>query len=136
VDAIPEAGAPGRQFHDLRHTGDAGVSESGATLRVVTDRLGQASTRAALIYLHKRDGRDRKIADALSSMLGEARKAKTTEGNNVDSQTETEPTPERPKQTKRAPEAPAFGPLFLAPDAELNSPDDDGELGGLEPTGS
>lgn len=54
----------------------------------------------------------------------------------MDSQTGTEPTPERPKQTKKVPETPAFGPLFLAPDAELSSLDDDGELGGLEPTGS
>ncbi len=110
--------------------------EGGATLRVLMVRLGHASTRAALIYLHKRDGRDRKIAAALSSMVEEAQKAKTTEGNNVDSQTETEPTPERPKQTKRAPETPAFGPLFLAPDAELSNPDDDSELSGLEPTGN
>jgi hypothetical protein len=33
------------------------------------DRMGHATTRAALIYLHKSAGRDKAIADALSKML-------------------------------------------------------------------
>jgi hypothetical protein len=69
-------------------------------------------------------------------MVEEAKKAKTTEGNNLESQTGNEPTPERPKQTKKVSETPPFGPLFLAPDAEQSRLNDDGELGGLELTGS
>ena len=37
------------------------------------DRMGHSTTRAALIYLHKTAGRDRKIADALSKLVEEAR---------------------------------------------------------------
>ena len=35
--------------------------------------MGHATTRAALIYLHKSAGRDRAIADGLSKMIEEAR---------------------------------------------------------------
>jgi hypothetical protein len=37
------------------------------------DRMGHSTTRAALTYLHKTAGRDRKIADALSKLVEEAR---------------------------------------------------------------
>jgi hypothetical protein len=39
------------------------------------DRMGHATTRAALIYLHKSAGRDRAIADALSKMIEDGRPA-------------------------------------------------------------
>jgi len=48
-------------------------SETGANLRDLMDRMGHATTRAALIYLHKSAGRDRAIADGLSKMIEEAR---------------------------------------------------------------
>ena len=35
--------------------------------------MGHSTTRAALIYLHKTAGRDRKIADVLSKLVEEAR---------------------------------------------------------------
>jgi integrase len=63
------AGVVGLHFHDLRHTGNTWAAETGATLRDLMDRMGHATTRAALIYLHRFTGRDKVIADALSRML-------------------------------------------------------------------
>lgn len=75
--ATEAAGIPGLHFHDLRHTGNnTWAAESGATLRDLTDRMGHSTTRAALIYLHKTAGRDRKIADALSDMIEREREQK------------------------------------------------------------
>jgi integrase len=71
--ATAEAGIPALHFHDLRHTGNTWAAETGATLRDLMDRMGHSTTRAALIYLHKTAGRDRKIADALSKLVEEAR---------------------------------------------------------------
>jgi hypothetical protein len=44
----------------------------GATLRELMERMGHRSTRAALIYLHARDHRDRAIADGLDTIVGTA----------------------------------------------------------------
>ncbi|WP_211588587.1 hypothetical protein [Allorhizocola rhizosphaerae] len=41
--------------------------------------MGHASTKAALIYLHRSGARDRAIADALSAMVEEAQKQKNTD---------------------------------------------------------
>jgi hypothetical protein len=40
------------------------IAHRRATLRDLMDRMGHATTRAALIYLHKSAGRDKAIADA------------------------------------------------------------------------
>jgi integrase len=64
---------PGLHFHDLRHTGNTWAAKTGATLRDLMDRMGHSTTRAALIYLHKTSGRDRKIADALGKLVEDAR---------------------------------------------------------------
>jgi len=66
--ALAEAGLPGIHFHDLRHTGNAFTAATGATLRELMDRMGHSSTRAALIYLHGNDDRQRAIADGLSKL--------------------------------------------------------------------
>jgi len=66
--ALAEAGLPGIHFHDLRHTGKAFTAATGATLRELMDRMGHSSTRAALIYLHGNDDRQRAIADGLSKL--------------------------------------------------------------------
>ncbi|MEV4640794.1 tyrosine-type recombinase/integrase [Actinoplanes sp. NPDC049548] len=71
--AIEKAGVPGLHFHDLRHTGNTWAAETGATLRDLMDRMGHSTTRAALIYLHKTAGRDRKIADALGKLVEDAK---------------------------------------------------------------
>ncbi len=68
------AGIPDLHLHDLRHTGNTLAAETGATLRELMDRMGHASTRAALVYLHARDQRDQAIAAGIDSMVKQARK--------------------------------------------------------------
>ena len=69
--ATKQAGAEGLHFHDLRHTGNTLAASTGATLRELMERMGHASTRAAMIYLHATRDRDRAIADALSALAEE-----------------------------------------------------------------
>ncbi|MGI5139191.1 MULTISPECIES: tyrosine-type recombinase/integrase [unclassified Streptomyces] len=59
-------------FHDLRHTGNT-LAASGASLRELMTRMGHSTPRAALIYQHMVNGRDREIADRLGSMIRETR---------------------------------------------------------------
>lgn len=59
-------------FHDLRHTGNT-LAASGASLRELMTRMGHSTPRAALIYQHMVNGRDREIADRLGSMIRKAR---------------------------------------------------------------
>ncbi len=56
------------EFHDLRHTGNALTAAMGPTLRELMDRMGHSSARAALIYLHGSDARQREIARHLSKV--------------------------------------------------------------------
>ena len=74
--ALRDSGAnPKLHLHDLRHTGGTLSAQTGATLREIMARLGHSTTRAALIYQHATNERDRKIADALNLMIAEARQA-------------------------------------------------------------
>ncbi|MER5181870.1 tyrosine-type recombinase/integrase [Streptomyces sp. NPDC002896] len=59
-------------FHDLRHTGNT-LAASGASLRELMTRMGHSTPRAALIYQHMVNGRDREIADRLGSMIRKTR---------------------------------------------------------------
>ena len=77
--AIAEAGMLDLHFHDLRHTGNMLAAETGANLRELMERMGHSSTRAALIYLHRKAGRDKAIADGLSDMIDKTRPAKFSE---------------------------------------------------------
>jgi hypothetical protein len=43
------------------------VSETGANLRELMERMGHASSRAALIYPHSTPDRQRAIADAIGA---------------------------------------------------------------------
>jgi integrase len=67
--ALAEAGLPETHFHDLRHTGNTLTATAGASLRELMDRMGHSSPRAALIYLHGSDARQRAIADGLSKLV-------------------------------------------------------------------
>ncbi|NEE01501.1 site-specific integrase [Phytoactinopolyspora halotolerans] len=70
--AVRKAGLPdGFRFHDLRHTGNHLAALSGATTRELMNRMGHASMRAALIYQHATNERDREIARRLSAAIGE-----------------------------------------------------------------
>jgi integrase len=77
LKAVERADLTGVHFHDLRHTGNALVADAGASLRELMERMGHASTRAALIYLHSTDERQRKLADAVGKQArAELRKAR------------------------------------------------------------
>jgi integrase len=64
--ALTAAGLAGIHFHDLRHAGNHLVAEAGANLREVVERMGHSCSRAALIYLHSTDDRQRAFAEVIS----------------------------------------------------------------------
>jgi integrase len=66
--AADALGMTGVHVHDLRHMGNILSAAAGASLRELMDRMGHASTRAALIYLHGSDERQRKIASNLDAL--------------------------------------------------------------------
>ena len=68
LPALAQAGLADVHFHDLRHTGNHFTAATGATLREMMDRMGHSSTRAALIYMHGSDTRQREIAESLSRL--------------------------------------------------------------------
>jgi hypothetical protein len=55
-------------LRDLRHTGNLLTATAGASLRELMTRMGHASTRAALVYLHDTEDRQRAIAAAVSDL--------------------------------------------------------------------
>lgn len=65
MPALGKTGLSGVHFHDLRHSGNLLAAAAGATLRELMARMGHSSTRAALVYLHDSDERQRKIAEVL-----------------------------------------------------------------------
>jgi integrase len=65
IKAAAKEGLEGAHFHDLRHAGNALSADAGANLRELMDRMGHSTTRAALIYLHSTDERQRTIADLI-----------------------------------------------------------------------
>jgi integrase len=62
--ATRAAGIEGLRFHDLRHTANT-LAAPGSSTKELMRRMGHASTRAAIMYQHATDERDRAIADAL-----------------------------------------------------------------------
>jgi integrase len=78
VPAIRQAEVPAVHFHDLRHTGNNLTANAGANLRELMARMGHSSTRAAFIYLHSTDERQREIADALGALAADELKRKTS----------------------------------------------------------
>lgn len=67
--ALANAGLPdGFHVHDLRHTGNTLTAETGASLAELMTRMGHSSSRAAMVYLHARQERDRQIAATLDKM--------------------------------------------------------------------
>jgi integrase len=67
--ALATAGVEGLHFHDLRHTGNTLSAQAGATLPALMARMGHASSRTALIYLHTSSTRDRAVAHALDGLV-------------------------------------------------------------------
>jgi integrase len=70
AEHVAAVGVPGLHFHDLRHTGNTLAAESGASLRDLMTRMGHDSMRAALIYQHRTQGADRRIAAAMEELIG------------------------------------------------------------------
>jgi integrase len=62
----------GLRFHDLRHTAGTLSARTGATTKEIMARLGHSSARAAMIYQHATEDRDRLIAERLAAMTVEA----------------------------------------------------------------
>lgn len=73
IKALPTSGVRPVHFHDLRHTGNQFAADDGASLRELMERMGHASPRTAMIYLHASKARSRHIADSLNVRLREAR---------------------------------------------------------------
>ncbi len=57
-----EVGLPVVRVHDLRHAGLTLAAQSGATLAEVMRRAGHTTSRAALLYQHAAEDRDRDLA--------------------------------------------------------------------------
>jgi integrase len=62
------AGRPDLHLHDLRHTGNTWAAATGASTKELMARMGHSSPRAALVYQHATEDRDRVIADALADL--------------------------------------------------------------------
>jgi integrase len=70
VRALAKAGLSAElHVHDLRHTGNTLTGEAGASLAELMNRMGHSSTRAARVYLHAREERDRQLASTLDKMV-------------------------------------------------------------------
>jgi integrase len=67
LPALADTGLTGIHFHDLRHAGNHLIANEGANLRELMERMGHSTSRAALIYLHSTDDRQRALADAVAS---------------------------------------------------------------------
>jgi len=63
-----EVGLPKARVHDLRHAGLTLAAQSGATLAEVMRRAGHTTSRAALLYQHAAEDRDRDLAARLSDV--------------------------------------------------------------------
>ena len=66
LPAIAVTGLSDIHFHDLRHAGNRLVAEAEANLRELMERMGHDSSRAALIYLHSTNDRQRTLAHAVA----------------------------------------------------------------------
>jgi integrase len=65
LPAVTEADMTGVHFHDLRHAGNTYTANAGANMRELMARMGHSTARAAMIYLHSTDQRQRTLADAV-----------------------------------------------------------------------
>jgi len=66
------AGRPDLRVHDLRHSAATMAAQAGATLAELMARMGHSTTKAALVYQHVAEGRDRIIAERMALLAGPA----------------------------------------------------------------
>lgn len=69
-----KAGLPALRWHDLRHTAQTFAAEQGVGLRALMNRMGHASPRAALIYIHASESADQQLAAKLDAVAVQAGK--------------------------------------------------------------
>jgi integrase len=69
LPALETVGLTNVHVHDLRHAGNVLVADVGANLRELMERMGHITTRAALIYLHGGDDRQRALAAGVSDQV-------------------------------------------------------------------
>ena len=85
VPALAAIGLEGIHIHDLRHTGNQFTADAGANTRELMVRMGHDSERAALIYLHSSDKRQRALANAVAKAaraeLAQSKKPKAARGS-------------------------------------------------------
>jgi integrase len=62
-------GRPDLRLHDMRHTGLTLAAATGATTSELMHRAGHASAPAALRYQHATRDRDRRLSEALETMI-------------------------------------------------------------------
>jgi integrase len=94
--ALAKAGLPAVvHVHDLRHTGNTLTGEAGASLAELMNRMGHSSTRAARVYLHAREERDRQLATTLDKMA--RRELRRSSGTRSGGQSGTQRARGRPK---------------------------------------
>jgi integrase len=67
------AGRDDLRWHDLRHTGATEFARAGATQAELQRRLGHSTQRAAAIYQHAADERDRLLAERLEERITTAK---------------------------------------------------------------
>ena len=65
--ACSAAGTEGAHVHDLRHHAATTAARTGITTRELMARIGHSSPRAALVYQHATEERDRAVADQLDA---------------------------------------------------------------------
>jgi integrase len=71
-EATAAVSVPGLHFHDLRHTGNhLAVQVPGTTVKDLMARMGHDNERAAMIYVHRTQVADRRIADAMQVEPGD-----------------------------------------------------------------
>ncbi|WP_281199146.1 tyrosine-type recombinase/integrase [Micromonospora pallida] len=78
---VATLGLPAFHFHDLRHTGNTLAAASGASTREMMQRMGHASMRAAWIYQHATNERDREIASAMDQRIARHARRKGAQGS-------------------------------------------------------
>ncbi|WP_435839014.1 tyrosine-type recombinase/integrase [Streptodolium elevatio] len=68
-------------FYDLRHTGNTLAAQAGATVKELMVRAGQSTERAAMIYQHSTNERQREIAEGVDARVQRDRGRGTDRGD-------------------------------------------------------
>jgi integrase len=76
---------PGTRFHDLRHFHLTLFATTGATTMELMSRAGHSSPRAALVYQHAAQDRDRVLAYALAGLVAPTKLVDVDEENTIPS---------------------------------------------------